>query len=98
MFQVSDVSGCQNNGAFLGPYYNTAPTFHGTQKGTTILTTTHVVPSAAAGAPEGYVNFAVHALGIRWPLLQKCLALYRLTLNAFKPYLPWGLRPYTEMA
>ena len=36
------VGGCQNYGPFLGPYYNTAPIIYGTQKGTLILTTTHM--------------------------------------------------------
>ena len=36
------VGGCQNYGAFLGPYYNTALIIWGTQQGTLILTTTHV--------------------------------------------------------
>ena len=27
------MGGCQNYGPFLGPWYNTAPTIHGTQKG-----------------------------------------------------------------
>ena len=36
------VGGCQNDGPFLDPCYNSAPNTWGTQKGTTILTTTHV--------------------------------------------------------
>ena len=36
------MAGCQNYGPFLGPYCNAAPSIQGTQKGTTILTTTHV--------------------------------------------------------
>ena len=36
------MGGCQNYGPFLGPYYNTAPIIWGTQKGTLILTTTHM--------------------------------------------------------
>ena len=36
------MGGCQNYGPFLGPYYNTAPNIYGTQKGTIILTTTHI--------------------------------------------------------
>ena len=36
------MGGCQNYGPFLDPYYNTAPNIKGTQKGTIILTTTHV--------------------------------------------------------
>ena len=36
------MGGCQNYGPFLDPYYNTAPNIYGTQKGTIILTTTHV--------------------------------------------------------
>ena len=35
------MGGCQNHGPFLGPYDNTAP-IQGTQKGTLILTTTHI--------------------------------------------------------
>ena len=48
-FQIKEDSvdspwgGCQNYGPFLDPYYNTAPTIWGTQKGTIILTTTYVV-------------------------------------------------------
>ena len=38
------MDGCQNQGPFLGPYYNTAPNIQGTQKGTLILTTTHMCP------------------------------------------------------
>ena len=37
------MGGCQNQGPFLGPYYNTAPIIQGTQKGTIILTTTHIL-------------------------------------------------------
>ena len=44
------VGGCQNNGPFLDPYYNTAPSIQGTQKGTIILTTTHVKTRFRAGA------------------------------------------------
>ena len=36
------MGGCQNHGPFLDPYYNTAPNIWGTQKGTIILTTTHM--------------------------------------------------------
>ena len=36
------MGGCQNYGPFLGPYYNTAPMNQGTQKGTLILTSTHI--------------------------------------------------------
>ena len=36
------MGGCQNYGPFSDPYYNTAPNVDGTQKGTIILTTTHV--------------------------------------------------------
>ena len=36
------MGGCQNYGPFLGPYYNTAPYISGTQKGTIILTPTHI--------------------------------------------------------
>ena len=39
------VGACQNYGPFFGPYYNTAPIIWGTQKGTLILTTTHMDPS-----------------------------------------------------
>ena len=38
----SHMGGCQKYGPFLGPYYNTAPIIWGTQKGTFILTTTHM--------------------------------------------------------
>ena len=33
---------CQNYCPFMGPQYNTAPSIWGTQKGTIILTTTHM--------------------------------------------------------
>ena len=36
------MGGCQKYGPFLGPYYNTAPNIQGTQRGTIILTTTHM--------------------------------------------------------
>ena len=36
------MGGCQNYGPFLDLYYNTAPNMRGTQKGTIILTTTHI--------------------------------------------------------
>ena len=36
------MGGCQNYGPSLGPYYNPAPSIQGTQKGTIILTTTHM--------------------------------------------------------
>ena len=36
------LGGCQNYGPFLGPKSNTAPIIWGTQKGTIILTTTHL--------------------------------------------------------
>ena len=36
------MGGCQNYGPFLDPYYNTAPNIQGTQKGTIILTSTHM--------------------------------------------------------
>ena len=37
-----DVGGCQKYRPSLGPYYDTAPNIQGTQKGTIILTATHV--------------------------------------------------------
>ena len=39
---LHDLGGCQNSGPFWGPYYNTAPIIYGPQKGTLILTTTHL--------------------------------------------------------
>ena len=36
------VGSCQNYGPFFCPYYNRAPIIWGTQKGTLILTRTHV--------------------------------------------------------
>ena len=36
------MGGCQNYCPFLGPYYNTAPNIESTQKGTILLTTTHM--------------------------------------------------------
>ena len=36
------LGGCQNYGPLLDPDYNTALNIKGTQKGTRILTTTHV--------------------------------------------------------
>ena len=41
------MGGCQNNGPFLGPCYNTAPSIKGTQKGTVILTATHAFSSSS---------------------------------------------------
>ena len=37
------MGGCQNYGPFLDPYYNKALNTKGTQKGTIILTTTHIL-------------------------------------------------------
>ena len=37
------MDGYQNDGPFLGPYHNTAPGILGTQKGTPILITTHML-------------------------------------------------------
>ena len=37
------MGGCQNYGPFLAPCFNTAPNIYGTEKGTIILTTTHMV-------------------------------------------------------
>ena len=39
---IQDMGSCQNYGPFLGPYYDTAPNIWATQKGTMILTTTHI--------------------------------------------------------
>ena len=39
---ILHMGSCQNYGPFLGPDYNTAPIIYGTQKGTLILTTTHI--------------------------------------------------------
>ena len=36
------LGGCRNVGPFLDPYDNTAPNIQGTQKGTLVLTTTHI--------------------------------------------------------
>ena len=46
------MGGCQNYGPFLGPYYNTAPNISGTQKGTIILTTTHMLLMPAHSARQ----------------------------------------------
>ena len=43
---ASHMGGCQNYGPFFGPYYNTAPNISGIQKGTLILTTTHMIAKA----------------------------------------------------
>ena len=40
--KATHMGGCQNYGPKLDPYYNTAPNIWGTQKGTIILTTTHM--------------------------------------------------------
>ena len=32
--RANHLGGCQNDGPFLGPYYNTTPIIQGTQKGT----------------------------------------------------------------
>ena len=44
--EKKDMGGCQNDGPFLDPYYNTAPKIQGTQKGTIILTTTRMITKA----------------------------------------------------
>ena len=36
------MGGCQNYGPFSDPYYTTAPNFRVPEKGTLILTTTHI--------------------------------------------------------
>ena len=46
---MGDMGGCQNYGPFLDPYYNTAPNIWGTQKGTIILTTTHMLLARDTG-------------------------------------------------
>ena len=42
-----NMGGCQNYGAFSGPYYNTARLFRVPKKGTIILTTTHMMNDTA---------------------------------------------------
>ena len=42
------MSGYQNYDLFLDLYYNMAPNISGTQKGTIILTTTHILHATAA--------------------------------------------------
>ena len=37
------MGGCQNYGPSLDPYYYTSPNIWGTQKGTILLTTTHMM-------------------------------------------------------
>ena len=39
----SYMNGCQNYGPFLDPDYNTTPNIWGTQRGSIILTTTHIL-------------------------------------------------------
>ena len=51
------MGGCQNCGPFLDPYYNTAPNIQGTQKGTIILTTTHMF-GLRVGA-GGYLRLSI---------------------------------------
>ena len=41
------MSGCQNNGPFLGPQNNAAPNMNGNQNGNVILITTVIVPDIA---------------------------------------------------
>ena len=55
------MGGCQNYGPVLGPYYNTAPTIFGTQKGTIILTTTRMDPlgSIFIKKPDVVFNVAI---------------------------------------
>ena len=43
------MGGCQNYGPFLDPYYNMAPNIWSTQKGTIILTTTHIIEGLRLG-------------------------------------------------
>ena len=45
------MGGCQNYGPFLDPHYNRAPNISGTQKGTIILTTTHISLPEPPGSP-----------------------------------------------
>ena len=56
MFQLSGVhymGDCQNYGPILGPYYNKCRIIIGTQKGTIILTITHIVE----WVPGSYSNY-----------------------------------------
>ena len=39
---ISYMGGCQNHGAFLGPYCNMEPSIQGTPKGAIIWTTTYI--------------------------------------------------------
>ena len=52
------MGGCQNYGPFLGPYYSTAPSILGTQKGTIILTTTHVLGCVSMGYIEPSTRYS----------------------------------------
>ena len=54
------MSGCQDYGPFLGPSYNAAPIIKGTQKGTPILTTTHMK------SEDSRVGIGPEISGWRW--------------------------------
>ena len=47
------MGGCQNYGHFLGPDFSSAPIIQGTQKGTLILTTTHMFGASWVMGCEG---------------------------------------------
>ena len=46
LYHIGDMGGCQNSGAFLGTLNIRGRIIIGTQKGTTILTTTHTSAGA----------------------------------------------------
>ena len=52
------MGGCQYYGPLLGPYYNTAPNIQGTQKGTLILTTIHMLTVAWASSRDVEAQFS----------------------------------------
>ena len=63
------MGGCQNYGPFVDPYYNTAPNIQGTQKGTIILTTTHIYTYTEFWDIEGFQGWELLVKGTenaRW--------------------------------
>ena len=56
------IGGCQNYGLSLGPYYYTAPIIYGTQKGTLILRTTHIVTlkGILKGSLFGHMDYTLN--------------------------------------
>ena len=67
---------CQNYGPFSGPQDNTAPSMWGTQKGTLILTTTHM---------SSVLRATVAGVCRRWHSAQKWVAVKEFRLGSHNP-------------